>query len=227
MTTSPPTHTTTTKMPTTTMSTTTATPLRCTTCSSIAGNIQGECIEQMCASPEDRCYGMTYNMTLGVIKVEGWEKGCKSPSFCSMSDIEACEATQKTVGLSVTLSDCKKMCSNSNDITLPHEQTATTSPPTDATTKTTTKIPTTMKTTTPAAPLRCTTCSSVAGNVQGECIEQMCASPEERCHGMTYNMTLGVIKVEGWEKGCKSPSFCSVSDIEACEATQKIVGLSV
>ena len=123
-----------------------AAPLLCTTCTSIAGNIQGECIEQMCASPEDRCYGMTYNMTLGVIKVKGWEKGCKSPAFCSMSDVEPCEATQKVFGMSVTVSDCKKLCSNANDIILPHEQPTTTSRPTHTTT---TKRPTTMKTTTP------------------------------------------------------------------------------
>ena len=123
-----------------------AAPLRCTTCSSVAGNLQGECIEQMCASPEHRCYGMTYNMSIGAIKVKGWEKGCRRPSYCALSDVEACAETKTVFGLSVALSDCKKICSDSNDIVLPHEQPSTTSPPTDTTT---TKMPTTMSTTTP------------------------------------------------------------------------------
>merc|ERR1719505_564335 len=181
------------------MSTTTpAAPLRCTTCSSVAGNLQGECIEQMCASPEDRCFGMTYNISLGFATVDGWEKGCKSPSFCALSNAEACSEPKTVFGLSVTIRDCKKMCSDSNDIVLPHEQPKTTSPPTDTTT---TAMPTTMSTTTPATPLRCTTCSSIAGNLQGECIEQMCASPKDRCFGMTYNISLGFATVDGWEKG--------------------------
>ena len=80
-----------------------------------------ECTNQLCDSQlaHDYCFAMSYSVSMSGTTMKGWQKGCTIKEFCDSTDEQICTHYNDILNGTMTFSECRVACSQSNDVVVP------------------------------------------------------------------------------------------------------------